>query len=96
MAAALDRALSPPVHVLILGDPGDAATKGLLAAARARWSPRRDILLAAPGLPLPGYAQGAVAPGSKPSAVVCRGFACGLPVTDPEELKKALQGDGEA
>ena len=87
MLGVLDLAAAP-VAVVIAGDPGDPATRALLAAARRPFLPSLLLSLAAadPALPLhrnldPGH----------PAAFVCRDRACSAPVTAPAALERMLQ-----
>jgi uncharacterized protein len=79
------------VELAIAGDPGAPATKALLAEARAgepsnvvvaasAGPERSDVALLADRTMLDG----------RPTAYVCRDFACRLPVTDPAALRRQL------
>jgi len=89
MLAVLDLARSP-MEVVIAGDPGDPATRALLAAARRPYLPNRLLSLVAadPALPLHQGRGG----GDRPAAFVCRDRTCAAPVTDPLALGQLLQG----
>ncbi len=95
---ALDMYLRPHAQVVIAGS-GEQADK-LLAAAVARFSLNKSVLHLAQGeivpqmLP-PAFAETipnmpAIKEG-KTVAVVCSNFSCQLPISDPEELMKALR-----
>jgi uncharacterized protein len=79
-------------EVAIVGDPSDPETRSLLEAARAGEPPNVVIALS----PDPA---GSVVPlladrtriGGRPTAYVCRDFACRLPVTDAEALARELR-----
>ena len=90
-ASAMDRAVDQPLEIAIVGDPQDAATIAL-----------RDVVDALPpgGHVVAGTADGAASAielladrpmiDGRPTAYVCRAFACRLPVTDPEALRAHL------
>ncbi|MFQ5418304.1 MAG: thioredoxin domain-containing protein [Myxococcota bacterium] len=85
---ARDRGLSVAV---VLGDPGDAATAALAGRARRVLLPEDAVLVAAPGAGAPAgvassWFEGRDAPGGRPTAYICRGQTCSLPVTDPDAL----------
>ncbi len=84
--------LITPLQVVILGAPGDPATKALHHAALTAPAPHRIISLVTPGSSLPaGHpAAGRVAIDGRPTAYICRAFTCGLPMTSPDELRAAL------
>jgi uncharacterized protein YyaL (SSP411 family) len=88
-AAALgERGVSVAV---IAGDEGDPATAALAARARRVLAPEDAVVLVAPGAPPPpgldpAWLAGREPAGGRPTAWVCRGTSCSLPVTDPEAL----------
>jgi len=93
LLAALDRARATPVEVAIVGDPEDAATRALVRAAHARFLPNLTIVgrapdAAAPDVPL---LEGRGLVDGRPAAYVCRGYACRLPVTRPEEVVAEIE-----
>jgi len=89
---AADFSLNKVKQVAIIGDPTGPATLALIARLRQDYHPHR--IVAAASFPLP--------PGSpllladrpmlegKPTAYVCEGFLCRLPVTTPGELAAQL------
>ncbi len=88
---ALDFLLAPPLALAVVGDePGP-----LLSVARARYRPNL-VLASGPG----GQDQddgiallrGRDAPDGRATAYLCRQFACGRPVSTPEELGTLLEG----
>ena len=96
-AQALRRVITPPVQVCVIGS--DALAEELAAMALARFSLNKSIVrlrreqlgslppALAETLPnLPGVGEGSL-------AVVCKGFVCLPPVTDPEQLMALLQGE---
>jgi uncharacterized protein YyaL (SSP411 family) len=90
LAAAASRLVCPPVEVAIAGDPGDPATAELARIAYRRAPAGSVIMVGAPDTP--GLALLADRPlrDGRPTAYVCRGFVCRLPVTDPAELAAQL------
>ncbi len=89
---AIDLALAPVSEIAIVGEPGDDATRALLAVASAGYEPNRVVALT----PDPGVAsaipllEDRVRIRERPTAYVCRNFACNLPVTDPDALRDQL------
>jgi hypothetical protein len=77
-----------PMSVHIVGDPNDPKTRGLLAAARARFQPRRVIAVHPPGASLP-WLDPATRPSRLPAAYWVGKQASEF-VYDPDELKILL------
>jgi uncharacterized protein YyaL (SSP411 family) len=79
-------------EIAIVGDPTDEATRALLAVASAGYEPNRVVAL----LPVEGAPSAVpllddrVCINDRPTAHVCRNFACRLPVTDPDALHDQL------
>ncbi len=90
--AAADFALGTLKQVAIVGEPSDRRTQELLARVRAGYRP--NLVLAASGLPpapgSPALLEQRPMLAGKPTAYVCTGFICNLPVTQPEELARQL------
>jgi uncharacterized protein YyaL (SSP411 family) len=88
-------AASDVVEVAIVGDPAEAATRALLAPVWSSWRPAQVLAVAsadrvgASAVPL---LQDRIAIGARPTAFVCRGFACNLPVNDAAALVAQLAG----
>ena len=80
------------VELAIVGEPADPATRALIETARS--GGRVDVVVAASADPsssvVPLLAD-RVEIGGRPTAYVCRGFACRLPVTDPAALAAQLR-----
>jgi hypothetical protein len=76
---------------VIAGEPDAAETRALAARARRVLGPEDGVVVVRPGAPAPPgldptwLAGREPAPG-RPTAWVCRGVACSLPVTEPEAL----------
>jgi uncharacterized protein len=88
-------AASDAVEVAIVGDPLDPATQELLGPVWSGWRPNQVLAVA----PADRAASSAVpllhdrvAIDGRPTAYVCRNFACNLPVTDAAALAEQLQG----
>ncbi len=79
-------------QVVVAGDDADPATRALVRAVFDAGLVNRTVTRVAPGRELPaGHpAHGKGPVNGKPAAYVCTGRACGLPVTDPAELARAL------
>ncbi len=81
---------------VILGDPSDGRTEALAVRARRVLLPEDGVVIAPPaaepprGLD-PSWLAGREAQNGEPTAYVCRGTTCSLPVTDPD-LLEPLEG----
>ncbi len=92
-AVAIDLALAAPLEVAIVGDPADARTDALLQVADAL--PPGGHVLAASADPAASAIEllaGREPVDGRPTAFVCRGFTCRLPVTEPDALHAQLAG----
>ncbi|HEY6352747.1 MAG TPA: thioredoxin domain-containing protein [Candidatus Angelobacter sp.] len=98
-AIALDMYLSPHTQVVVAGS-GEEAER-LVAAAIAPFSLNKSVLHLAEGEIVPQMLPPALAETipnlpdirqGKTVAVLCNGFTCQPPITDAEELAKALRG----
>ena len=89
---AIDLALAPVAEIAIVGDPADPETQALLGVASGGYAPNRVVALArgdgaASAIPL---LEGRTQVRGRPTAYVCRDFACRLPVTDADALRDQL------
>jgi hypothetical protein len=86
--------LESAVQTVIVGPSGDARTRTLCEAAFQASQPNRVLIQIAPGASLPaGHpAAGKGLVDGRPTAYVCVGPTCGLPVTEPEDLRERLAG----
>jgi uncharacterized protein YyaL (SSP411 family) len=86
MLQALDMALSPSLHVIVVGE-GEMAEK-----LRAAWAPRRLLMVLKAGekSSLP-FAENFSMKDGKPTAYICIDQACKLPTTDVNEALKLLK-----
>ncbi|HET6381249.1 MAG TPA: thioredoxin domain-containing protein [candidate division Zixibacteria bacterium] len=92
MLCAADRALGAPVDAVIAGDPDDELARALRRAAAAPYAPDLVIAPLAPGTPiseLPLFA-GKDARDGRPTAYVCRGYACEEPTGDPGRVREQV------
>ena len=86
------RAEEPPVEVAIVGSPEDRQTRELLSVVLGRYRARPAVQCAASGTD-PGprkLLEGKVQVAERPTAYICRNYACGQPVTDPAGLAREL------
>jgi uncharacterized protein YyaL (SSP411 family) len=83
---ALDFHLSPSREVALVGDePAELA-----AVVRERFRPHLVLAGGPEGSEEPPLLAGRTTLDGRPAAYVCENFACQLPVTGPEELRKLL------
>ncbi|HSS36760.1 MAG TPA: thioredoxin domain-containing protein, partial [Patescibacteria group bacterium] len=90
---ALDFAHADVVELAIVGAPTDPATGRLLAAARTGYRP--DLVVACAADPASSeipLLEGRTQLAGRPTAFVCRQFACRQPVDVPEALAAQLVG----
>ncbi len=96
LLGALERAISRPQEIAIIGAPTDLRTRGLLTVVRNRFLPHtvlagaasnREAAKAATTVPL--LADRMQIDG-QPTAYVCEGFACQMPVTESDALERQL------
>jgi hypothetical protein len=94
---ALDFATAPVAEVAIVGAPSERPTAALVRVARRGFRPHRVLAVgpdpADSGIPL---LQGRFALDGRPTAFVCRDFACRQPVLEPEALAALLVEAGGA
>ncbi len=91
---AADFALGPVYELAVLGDLVDVATQNLLQPVWREYHPR--IVLAVSSFPIqagsPALLNERTLLHGKPTAYVCQGFVCQLPVNKPEEMLAQLHG----
>ncbi|MFZ2359830.1 MAG: thioredoxin domain-containing protein [Anaerolineae bacterium] len=96
LLGALERFVSRPQEIAIIGDPDDPRTRELLTGVRSRFLPHTVLAgagsnqaaaEAAPTIPL---LADRVQINGQPTAYVCEGFACQMPVTEPAALAQQL------
>jgi uncharacterized protein YyaL (SSP411 family) len=99
MLVALDFHLAKPVQIVIAGDPNSDATRQMLRAAHRPHLPNRIVLGADGGegqAYLASHAkfiEGMKPLNGRPTAYVCRNYACRQPTDDLEEFRKQLAGE---
>jgi uncharacterized protein YyaL (SSP411 family) len=76
---------------VIAGDPNARLTQALADRARRVLGPEDAVVVVQPGAPVPAgldpaWLAGREPAGGRPTAWVCRGTSCSLPVTEPEGL----------
>jgi hypothetical protein len=88
---ALDLAVTPIDEVALIGAPDDPAMARLRTVVRRGFRPHRVLAASAEpeGSAVP-LLQGRFALGGRPTAFVCRAFACRQPVHEPEGLEAQL------
>ncbi|MDQ2966560.1 MAG: thioredoxin domain-containing protein, partial [Chloroflexota bacterium] len=93
--SAIDFALAPVVEIAVVGDAAADETSRLLAPARTGYRPNQVLAISADpvssAVPLLG---GRFAIDGRPTAFVCRDFACRQPVNEPEALAALLSDVG--
>ncbi|HET9680833.1 MAG TPA: hypothetical protein VFP19_02255, partial [Candidatus Limnocylindrales bacterium] len=89
---AADFALADVVELAVVGPPDDPATRRLLAPALAGFRPHRVLALSAdPATSAVPLLADRVALDDRPTAYLCRDFACRRPVTEPTDLAALLE-----
>ena len=90
--SAIDFALGGAVEVAVVGTPGDAATERLIEPVARGYRPNQVLALSPdPGSSAIPLLHGREARDGLPTAYLCRGFACRLPVTDAGSLRRQLE-----
>jgi uncharacterized protein YyaL (SSP411 family) len=89
---ALERHLTPPIEVAIIGAPDDAATKALRREVHGRLLPVSVVLSAPPdhGDEVSPLLAGRTPIDGRATAFVCEHYACRVPVDDPAALRAQL------
>jgi hypothetical protein len=89
---AMDLSLSDIVEVAIVGRPDEPGTRALLAVAAGSFHPARVVALGrGPGAGSVPLLEGRTRLRDRPTAYVCRGFACQTPVTEADALEDQLR-----
>jgi uncharacterized protein YyaL (SSP411 family) len=93
LLSVADRLDASPTEVAIVGDPADPATRALVAAALNGFHRNRTVAGGRPGALPAGVPllEGRNPVSGRPTAWVCRRFACRAPVTDPAALAAELR-----
>ena len=90
-------------QIIVTGSLSDEKTKQLLSMVRGRFMPNRLLILLSPKTPQDYLAskndvvRSLVEGGQhkESAARICEGRVCGLPISDPAELEKALDAKQE-
>jgi uncharacterized protein YyaL (SSP411 family) len=97
LMAALLRASSPSIEIVVAGEPEGEDTRALLDVVRAAAPPQTAVLVVPPGSAgdpvrkMAAFAEACVPVAGRAAAYVCRDFSCRLPTTDPGELAELLR-----
>ena len=87
---AIDFALAPVAEIAIVGDPAHAQVRRLLEPVFAGYRPNQVVAVGDPETSVVPLLGSRFAIRGKPTAYVCRDFACRQPVTEPEALAAML------
>jgi uncharacterized protein len=88
--SAIDFALADVVELAIIGTPGDPQVERLIAPVRTGYRPNQVVAIGDPATSVVPLLGGRFAIDGRPTAFVCRNFACRQPVTEPEALAAML------
>jgi uncharacterized protein len=90
--------LAHPLQIVLAGTPGDLGFEELRRAAYSTSQPNRIVQIVPPGTALPaGHpARGKGPDGGKPTAYVCTGMTCSLPIISARGLRTALAPSSHA
>ncbi len=86
---ALDLHLAASRELALVGEQLD----DLAAVARSAFRPHLVLAGGPEGSDAPELLRGRTEVEGRPTAYLCESFTCRMPVTDPEELRKELDGD---
>jgi uncharacterized protein YyaL (SSP411 family) len=90
--SVLDQSLAPPAELAIVGDRADSRTAELRAVGLSGFHRNLTVTGRAPGEVISGVPvlEGREAVDQRPTAYLCRGYECELPVTDAAALEAQL------
>jgi hypothetical protein len=89
---AMDVAVRPIIEIAVAGSPDAPETLVLLAEARRGYRPGQVLAVAAdPAASAIPLLENRLAIDGRPTAYVCRGFVCRLPVTTVDLLRAELE-----
>jgi len=93
LLSALASHLDAPLEVVLLGSPGSPEVEPMLREVHRPFVPNKIVLGGMPAFlpPLP-LLEGRTPREGRPTAYVCRNFACSPPIQDPEELAREMAG----
>jgi len=90
--SAIDFALADVVEVAVVGEPGDETTRALLEPVVTGFRPNQVLAVTAdPAATAVPLLRERSMLGGVPTAYVCRGFTCRMPVTEPDALRAQLE-----
>jgi len=89
--SAVDLSLASIAEIAIVGAPDDLATRDLMCVVARAPGAHVVAVSAEPRASVVPLLAGRVRLGDRPTAYVCRAFACRLPVTDPAALDDQLR-----
>jgi hypothetical protein len=80
-------------EIVIAGERDDAAVREMLAVVRSTYLPQRVVALAHAGAnaDVLELVRGRAAESGRARAYVCRNYACDVPATTPDELRRQLR-----
>jgi len=87
---AVERAVTPPLEVAVVGPDRDPATVALLDEVRRRVLPAAVRVHADGPRPTTPLLDGRTGVDGRPTAYVCERYACRVPVTEPAALAEQL------
>jgi uncharacterized protein len=89
LLGAIERYVTSPAEIAIIGDPNDERTRALRREVATRLLPASVTLTGSPNDPSP-LLSGREMRGGVPTAYVCEHYTCKQPVTDARELRDQL------
>lgn len=89
---------TPPLHVVIVGDPNAPDTRALLQEFHAHFLPFRSLIVTQPDAVAARFpfTRGINQRDNAATAYVCRDFACRAPVNTPQALREQLEAFNES
>jgi len=92
MLCAIDFYTQKPREIVLVGDPGAAATVALRQRIGRTYLPNRTLTVVDParGTPLPSLLQGKGQLDGKPTVYVCHNMTCSAPVTEWAQVEPLL------
>jgi len=91
-AAAVQRAVEPPVHVVVVGAAAEGQTQALLSAAVGLSAPQRTAQVLDPDVDLEHIVRDGYSYQGRAAAYVCLGSTCLPPVYEPADVARAATG----
>ncbi len=93
---AIDLAIGPLDEVAVVGEPGSATALALIETAFGRFRPRQVVAASGDGdTSAIALLHDRPLRDGAPTAYVCRGFTCRLPVVTPEALREQLDAGAD-